>query len=78
MPLLFWVIGFAIQTLFSYWVVCAGGADSLRGWRSFFLVNWFAPNWSADGIRLYVLIAWFFSAICFLIGLFYPALYFQS
>jgi hypothetical protein len=53
-----WVALFLTQSLVLYWIVYGGGAAWLEGWRSFFLIHWLAPRWSADGIRLYAFVYW--------------------
>ena len=69
-----WVGFFALNSLFWKWVISWGGAHWLEGWKSWFLISWFAPLWSAEQIRLYALVIWFFTAVWFAIGLFIPEL----
>ena len=69
-----WVLWFALDSAFTYWVVCRGGADWLEGWRSAALVSWFAANWNAEQIRLYMLLLWICHAVWFVVGLFVPSL----
>lgn len=49
---------FGLYTAFCFWVVFMDGADTLEGWRSFFLFDWFAASLSAQELRFYVGISW--------------------
>lgn len=49
---------FGLYTAFCFWVVFMDGADILEGWRSFFLLDWFASSLSAQELRFYVGISW--------------------
>lgn len=53
-----------------------GGAKWIEGWKSFFMIEWFALDWTAEQIRLYVLIIWLFSVIWFIVGAIKPELRF--
>jgi len=46
----------------------------MEGWKSFFLVDWFALDWSASQIRLYALCIWIFTTIWFIAGIVEPGL----
>lgn len=59
------VVLFLVHTLFCFWVVFRDGAEVIEGWRSFFLIDWFAATLTADQLRFYVGISW----IAGLIGL---------
>jgi hypothetical protein len=73
MSLLVWVLLFAVTSLFWIWVLFLGGAERLEGtWASAWLIDWFAPNWSAAGIKLFGLVAWVATAIWFVVGLLAP------
>ena len=68
-----WIAGYSVETLFAYWICLRGGADWLEGtFTSGFLVNFFAPRWSADGIKLFVGLSWVVATIAFVLGLFSP------
>ena len=38
------------------------------------LIGWFSLDWTAEQIRLYVLIIWIIETIWFVVGLFQPSL----
>ena len=38
-----------------------GGARWLEGWKTMFVLEWFAWGWNAEQIRLYAVIAWGFA-----------------
>ncbi len=68
-----WILLFAANCLFYLWVLRWGGAEWMEGWRSLFFIDWFrASLWSAEQIKLYVLLCWVLHAIWFAIGLFMP------
>ena len=70
-----WILLFAANSVFFLWVLRWGGAEWMEGWRSLFFIDWFrAPLWSAEMIKLYVLLCWIGHAIWFLLGMFMPAL----
>ncbi|GAA0322138.1 hypothetical protein [Psychrobacter aestuarii] len=69
-----WTVLFAVYSLYAWWIIGYGGARWIEGWKSFFLIDWFALDWSAEQIRLYVLIIWLFGTVWFVLGLIYPAL----
>lgn len=69
-----WILLFAANSAFFLWVLRWGGAEWMEGWRSLFFIDWFrAPLWSAEMIKLYVLLCWIGHAIWFLLGIFMPA-----
>ncbi len=73
MSLELWILLFVLQSLFWAWVLFWGGADILEGTlASAFLISWLAPEWSAEGIKLFAAIVWFFSALWFVLWLFEP------
>lgn len=69
-----WILLFVIYSLYCWWIIGYGGARWIEGWKSFFLIDWFALDWNAEQIRLYTLIIWFFGAVWFALGLIYPTL----
>jgi hypothetical protein len=70
--ILTWTILFIATSLWWKWIISWGGAQWLEGWKSFFLIEWFALDWSAEQIRFYAVIVWVLSTIWFLVGLFIP------
>lgn len=60
------------DSLFCLWMLRWGGARWLEGWRAWVLIAWFAGHWSAEQIRLYVLLIWLFSTVFFIVGLIRP------
>lgn len=73
MSLTEWVGIYLLGCLFNYWVLAMGGAKWLEGWKSFFAISWSALDWSAEQIRLYVLVIWIFQTIWFVVGLVNPS-----
>jgi len=70
-----WVLCYAGNFLFWIWVIWWGGAEWLEGTlTSAFLISWLAPNWSADGIKLFAWLTLAVSAIAFVVGIFMPTL----
>jgi hypothetical protein len=68
-----WVLGYVVDLLFCLWVIRWGGARWLEGtFASGFLISWFAPRWSAEGIRLFTLLSLIGSSVWFVVGLFAP------
>jgi hypothetical protein len=68
-----WILTYLIDLGFWLWVVRWGGAEWLEGTLSSgFLVNIFAPRWSADGIKLFGYGIIFISTIYFILGIFFP------
>ena len=73
--LLTWIGLYGAITLFWIWIIFWNGAERLEGTlASGFLVDWFAPRWSADGIRLFAWLSLILSSIVFVLGLFVPEL----
>ena len=69
----FWILGYALETLFTYWVYKKRGAERLEGTcASGFFSHFLAPRWSAEGIKAFVGIGWVLMTIFFIIGLFSP------
>ncbi len=72
-----WLAFFIIDVLFWLWIIRWGGAKWLEGTlTSGFLINYFAPTWSAEGIKIFAWISLIASVIWFLIGIFEPSLRF--
>lgn len=70
---LMWLACYALNLLFWLWVIRWGGAERLEGtFTSGLLFSSFAPNWSADGIRMFAWLSLIGSTITFFIGLFRP------
>lgn len=67
-----WCLLFAIHSFYSWWIIGYGGAKHVEGWRSFFLVSWFALDWNAEQIRMYVLLIWLISLFFFMMGVINP------
>ncbi|MBL4833675.1 MAG: hypothetical protein JKY26_06830 [Pseudomonas sp.] len=65
-----WIFLYALNSLFWKWIISWGGAAWVEGWKSFFLISWLAPRWSAEGIRLFAVVLWFFITLWFVAGLF--------
>lgn len=61
---------FAIYSVFCFWVIFMDGADTIEGWKSFFLLNWFAASLTAQELKFYVGISWIVSLVILLFGLF--------
>lgn len=77
MSISLWIILFAIDCAFTYWVLRLGGSHWLEGWRSLFVIDWlFAYRWTAEQIELYVLLCWLGHMVWFFAGLFSPTLRF--
>jgi len=72
MSLTEWIIGHGVMGLFWLWVLIWGGAEWLEGWKSFFIIDWFAAWWSAEQLRLYALCILVFQVIWFFIGFAVP------
>ena len=76
MSLPLWSLLFILESIYCWWIIGYGGAKWIEGWKSFFMINWFALDWKAEQIRLYVLIIWGFSVLWFIAGLMKPELRF--
>ena len=74
MPLWLWCLLLALESLYCWWIIGYGGERWIEGWKSFFMIEWFALDWTAEQIRLYVLIIWCFSVIWFIVGIIKPEL----
>ena len=64
---------YLIDLVFWLWVVRWGGAELLEGtFTSGFFIHFFAPRWSADGIKLFGYATIFISTVLFVVALFFP------
>lgn len=70
MGMIFWIAMYLLSSLFYKWVLSWGGAKTIEGWKSFFLIGWFALDWNSEQIRLYALIGWLVTTVIFIIGCF--------
>jgi len=78
MDLLPWIAIYLVEVLFWLWVLRWGGAQWLEGtFSSGLLIHWFAPRWSADGIKLFGWLTLIVTTIWFIIGLFQPVVRFM-
>lgn len=68
--MIFWIAMYLLSSLFYKWVLSWGGAKTIEGWKSFFLIGWFALDWNSEQIRLYALIGWLVTTGIFIIGCF--------
>lgn len=68
-----WILWAVLSGVFWLWVLLWGGAERLeRTFLSGFLISWFAPKWSAEGIKLFALLSLAGTLIAFVVGLFIP------
>lgn len=70
MGMIFWIAMYLLSSLFYKWVLSWGGAKTIEGWKSLFLIGWFALDWNSEQIRLYALIGWLVTTVIFIIGCF--------
>lgn len=67
------IVTYLIILIFWLWVVKWGGAERLEGtFASGFLISIFAPNWSAEGIKLFGYCAIGLSTLLFIAAVIYP------
>jgi hypothetical protein len=79
MSISLWVLLFAVDCAFTYWVLRLNGSHWLEGWRTLLVIDWlFAYRWTAEQIELYVLLCWLGHIVWFFAGLFSPTLRFYS
>ena len=70
-----WILIYVAELLFWLWIIRWGGADRLEGtFTSGLIISIFAPNWSAEGIKLFAWLTMIAGTVWFLLGLFYPEL----
>lgn len=73
MNLLHWFFLFAVNSVFTLWVLRWGGAQWMEGWKSLFFIEWlYSTFWNAEQIKLYFLVIWLLHALWFVLGLFMP------
>ncbi len=63
------IVMFLVYTAFCFWVVFMDGAEVLEGWKSFFLLGWFAASLTAQELKFYVGISWLAALVMLLVGL---------
>ena len=63
---------YCLNSLLWKWIISWGGARWPEGWKTLFFLEWSAWSWSAELIRLYAVVAWGFSTLFFVAGLFKP------
>ena len=51
-------LAFGVYSAFCVWVIFMDGADTIEGWKSFFLIDWFAASLTAQELKFYVGISW--------------------
>ena len=51
-------LAFGVYSEFCFWVIFMDGADTIEGWKSFFLIDWFAASLTAQELKFYVGISW--------------------
>ncbi len=79
MTLLVWTFLFAASSLACAWLLRWGGAEWLEGWKAAFFIDWMrAADWSAEQIKLWVLLTWGLHALWFVLGLAVPLMRFQT
>ena len=61
---------FVLYSAFCFWVIFLDGADTLEGWKSFFLFDWFAAALTAQELKFYVGISWLVSLVFLLVTVF--------
>lgn len=64
------LLTFAIYSAFCFWVIFMDGAEMLEGWKSFFLLDWFAATLTVEELRFYVGISWLASLAILLFTIF--------
>lgn len=42
---------YCLNSLFWKWIISWGGAQWLEGWKSIFVLEWFAWGWNAEQLR---------------------------
>ena len=59
---------FLLYTAFCVWIVFLNGAETVEGWKSFFLLGWFAASLSAQELRFYVGISWLAAVVMLIVN----------
>jgi hypothetical protein len=71
----YWIACHILNAAFWLWVLRFGGAEWLEGkFISGFLINYFAVEWSAEGIKFFAWVMLIIGGIGYLVGLFAPGL----
>jgi hypothetical protein len=66
-----WLVSYGVNTAFWLWVIFWGGAEWFEGrFASGLLISVFAPNWSAEGIKIFAWLTVVISTIAFVVRLF--------
>lgn len=72
MSLLTWILSHVTLAAFWLWILSFGGAEKIEGWKSFFIIGWFAALWTAEQLRLYALCILVLQVPWFIAGLLIP------
>ena len=72
MSVLNWLFFHGLGFLFLWWILYWNGARWLEGWKSFFLVSWFAAAWTEEQLRLYAFCLLGVQVVWCVIGLWKP------
>ncbi len=69
-----WVVTYLVEMVFLLWIAKWGGASWLHGtFASGFLVDWIAPRWSLDGLKLFAWLSMAAATLWFIVGIFEPS-----
>ena len=49
---------FVLFSAFCFWAIFMDGAETLEGWKSFFVLDWFAASLTAQELKFYIGISW--------------------
>ena len=61
---------FALYTAFCCWAIFLDGVETLEGWKSFVLFDWFAAMLTAGQLKFYIGISWLAALAVLLFHLF--------
>jgi hypothetical protein len=61
---------FLVYSAFCFWVIVLDGAETLEGWKSFFLLDWFAASLTPTELKFYVGISWLAGLVLIFVQLF--------
>ena len=64
------ILVFVLYTAFCYWAIFLDGAETLEGWKSWFLFGWFAAMLTAEQLKFYIGISWLAALAVLLFQLF--------
>lgn len=70
--MMIWIIFYIFISLVHKWIISWGGAQIIQGWKSFFILGWFAWDWNVEQIRFYALLSWIIVTVIFVLGCFNP------